>query len=89
MPSAAATLDAQPQLEGIPVTVTFGRESKPDRGSAAQDIFASNRAAGKLMLKQSEWLAQADTSAYNPSLKLLPGPSYPSHQFEFFALSRA
>ncbi|CAE6360333.1 unnamed protein product [Rhizoctonia solani] len=37
---------------GLPVTVTFGRPSKPDRESGAQDIFVLNRATGELMLKQ-------------------------------------
>ncbi|CAE6421098.1 unnamed protein product [Rhizoctonia solani] len=52
MPSAVTTSDTQPQLKGVPVTVTFGRPSKPDRESGAQDIFVLNQATGELMLKQ-------------------------------------
>ncbi|CAE6506498.1 unnamed protein product, partial [Rhizoctonia solani] len=52
MSSSVMNLDNQPQQKGLPVTVTFGRPSKPDRESGAQDIFVLNRATGELMLKQ-------------------------------------
>ncbi|KAG8688416.1 hypothetical protein FRC11_005462 [Ceratobasidium sp. 423] len=52
MPNGVTTSDKQPQLKGIPVTVTFGRPSKPDRESGAQDIFVLNQATSELMLKQ-------------------------------------
>ncbi|KAF8723393.1 acetyltransferase activator, partial [Rhizoctonia solani] len=52
MPSGVTTSDTQPQAKGVPVTVTFGRPSKPDDDSAVQDIFILNRATGELMLKQ-------------------------------------
>ncbi|KAJ1310597.1 hypothetical protein OPQ81_009128 [Rhizoctonia solani] len=52
MSSGVTTSDNQPQTRGVPVTATFGRPSKPDRESGAQDIFVLNRATGELMLKQ-------------------------------------
>ncbi|CAE6449387.1 unnamed protein product [Rhizoctonia solani] len=51
-PSGITTSDNQPQAKGIPITATFGRPSKPDHGSGAQDVFMLNRATGELMLKQ-------------------------------------
>ncbi|CUA74751.1 Breast carcinoma-amplified sequence 3 homolog [Rhizoctonia solani] len=51
-PRGVMNLDNQPQQRGLPVTVTFGRPSKPDRESGAQNIFVLNRATGELMLKQ-------------------------------------
>ncbi|CAE7148824.1 unnamed protein product [Rhizoctonia solani] len=52
MSTTITTSDNQPQLKGVPVTATFGRPSKPDRESGAQDIFVLNRATGELMLRQ-------------------------------------
>ncbi|CAE6442054.1 unnamed protein product [Rhizoctonia solani] len=52
MSSGVTTSDNQPQQKGVPVTAAFGRPSKPDPESGAQDIFILNRATGELMLKQ-------------------------------------
>ncbi|CAE6456130.1 unnamed protein product [Rhizoctonia solani] len=52
MPNGVTTSDNQPQAKGVPITAAFGRPSKPDHDSGAQDVFILNRATGELMLKQ-------------------------------------